>query len=230
MSSSVELAISGMTCSTCASRIERKLNRVPGVHASVNYATESAHIDLDSDVPIAELVRVVEQTGYAAAPVSDSRGEDGDVDSLRRRFLVSLVLALPVVALSMVTALQFPGWQWVALALTTVIVGWGAWPFHSSAWANARHGASTMDTLVSLGVSVAYLWSLYALFFTHAGMIGMRMEMSLFGDNTHALYFESAAAVTAFVLLGRRASAKTASLDPDDPESNFYAPAAARGA
>jgi len=122
VSDGVELAISGMTCSTCASRIERKLNRVPGVHATVNYATESAHIELDSDIPVADLVRVVEQTGYAAAPVSDGVSDGGDVDSLRTRFIVSLVLALPVVALSMITALQFPGWQWVALALTTVIV------------------------------------------------------------------------------------------------------------
>ncbi|MFM1965371.1 MAG: hypothetical protein RL134_1096 [Actinomycetota bacterium] len=206
MSSSVELAISGMTCSTCASRIERKLNRVPGVHASVNYATESAHIDLDSDVPVAELVRVVEQTGYAAAPVSDDRGQDGDVDALRTRFLVSLMLALPVVALSMVTVLQFPGWQWVALALTTVIVGWGAWPFHRAAALNARHAAATMDTLVSMGVLAAYLWSLWAIVFGGAGEIGYTMSHG-FGGHAESsvpdIYLEVAAAVPVFLLAGR---------------------------
>jgi P-type Cu+ transporter len=206
VSSSVELAISGMTCSTCASRIERKLNRVPGVHATVNYATESAHIDLDSDIPVAELVRVVEQTGYAAAPVSDGGSDDGDVDSLRSRFLISLVLALPVVAISMVPVLQFPGWQWVALALTTVIVAWGAWPFHRAAAVNARHAAATMDTLVSMGVLAAYFWSLWAIVFGGAGVIGYTMSHGLGGHSTSGtpdIYLEVAAAVPVFLLAGR---------------------------
>jgi Cu+-exporting ATPase len=206
VSDSVELAISGMTCSTCASRIERKLNRVPGVHATVNYATESAHIELDSDIPVADLVRVVEQTGYAAAPVSDGVSDGGDVDSLRTRFIVSLVLALPVVALSMITALQFPGWQWVALALTTVIVGWGAWPFHHAAAINARHAAATMDTLVSMGVLAAYLWSLWAIVFGGAGEIGYTMSHGFGGHSEMGLpdiYLEVAAAVPVFLLAGR---------------------------
>lgn len=206
MADSVELAITGMTCSTCASRIERKLNRVPGVHATVNYATESAHIDLDSDIPVADLVRVVEQTGYAAAPVSEHDSDEADVDALRRRFLVSLVLALPVVALSMVPILQFPGWQWVALALTTAIVGWGAWPFHRAAAINARHGAATMDTLVSMGVLAAYLWSLWAILFGGAGAIGYTMSHG-FGSHsdmaTPDIYLEVAAAVPVFLLAGR---------------------------
>ena len=206
MADSVELAITGMTCSTCASRIERKLNRVPGVRATVNYATESAHIDLDSEIPVADLVRVVEQTGYAAAPVSDHGNEDGDVDALRARFLVSLVLALPVVALSMIPALQFPGWQWVALALTTVIVGWGAWPFHRAAALNARHAAATMDTLVSMGVLAAYLWSVWAILFGGAGAIGYTMSHG-FGNHsdmaTPDIYLEVAAAVPVFLLAGR---------------------------
>ena len=206
MADSVELAITGMTCSTCASRIERKLNRVPGVRATVNYATESAHIDLDSAIPVADLVRVVEQTGYAAAPVSDHGNEDGDVDALRARFLVSLVLALPVVALSMIPALQFPGWQWVALALTTVIVGWGAWPFHRAAALNARHAAATMDTLVSMGVLAAYLWSVWAILFGGAGAIGYTMSHG-FGNHsdmaTPDIYLEVAAAVPVFLLAGR---------------------------
>ena len=206
MADSVELAITGMTCSTCASRIERKLNRVPGVRATVTYATESAHIDLDSEIPVADLVRVVEQTGYAAAPVSDHGNEDGDVDALRARFLVSLVLALPVVALSMIPALQFPGWQWVALALTTVIVGWGAWPFHRAAALNARHAAATMDTLVSMGVLAAYLWSVWAILFGGAGAIGYTMSHG-FGNHsdmaTPDIYLEVAAAVPVFLLAGR---------------------------
>ncbi len=206
MADSVELAITGMTCSTCASRIERKLNRVPGVHATVNYATESAHIDLDSDIPVADLVRVVEQTGYAAAPVSEHDSDEADVDALRRRFLVSLVLALPVVALSMVQILQFPGWQWVALGLTTAIVGWGAWPFHRAAAINARHAAATMDTLVSMGVLAAYLWSLWAILFGGAGAIGYTMSHG-FGSHsdmaTPDIYLEVAAAVPVFLLAGR---------------------------
>lgn len=206
MADSVELAISGMTCSTCASRIERKLNRVPGVRATVNYATESAHVDLDSEIPVADLVRVVEQTGYAATPVDDHRGADGDVDALRRRFVVSLVLALPVVAVSMIPVLQFPGWQWAALALTTVIVAWGAWPFHRAAALNARHAAATMDTLVSMGVLAAYLWSLWAVLFGGAGVIGYTMSHGFGNHSTTGvpdIYLEVAAAVPVFLLAGR---------------------------
>ncbi|MBM3690178.1 MAG: copper-translocating P-type ATPase [Actinobacteria bacterium] len=206
MADSVELAISGMTCSTCASRIERKLNRVPGVRATVNYATESAHIDLDSEIPVADLVRVVEQTGYAATPVDDHRGADGDVDALRRRSVVSLVLALPVVAVSMIPVLQFPGWQWAALALTTVIVAWGAWPFHRAAALNARHAAATMDTLVSMGVLAAYLWSLWAILFGGAGVIGYTMSHGFGNHSTTGvpdIYLEVAAVVPVFLLAGR---------------------------
>ena len=206
MSESVELAIGGMTCSTCASRIERKLNKVPGVRASVNYATESAHIDLDTQVPLAELVRVVEQTGYSAAPVGEAGGGEDEVHSLRVRFWISLALAAPVVVLSMATPLQFPGWQWVALALTTVIVGWGAWPFHRAAALNARHATATMDTLVSMGVLAAYLWSLWAIVFGGAGVIGYTMSHG-FGAHSSSglpdLYLEVAAAVPVFLLAGR---------------------------
>ena len=206
MAGSVELAITGMTCSTCASRIERKLNRVPGVRASVNYATESAHIDLDSDVPVADLVRLIEQTGYAAAPVSDRDGSNADVNSLRTRFFVSLGLALPVVVLSMIPVLQFPGWQWVILALTTVIVAWGAWPFHRAAALNARHAAATMDTLVSMGVLAAYFWSLWAIVWGGAGVIGYTMSHGFGSHSTSGvpdIYLEVAAAVPVFLLAGR---------------------------
>ena len=122
----IELAISGMTCTSCAARIEKKLNKLPGVHATVNYATESAHIDVDGDVDLAQLINTVEQTGYAASPVESAEGGDAEVVALRRRFWISLVLALPVVATAMVPPLQFPGWQWMSLALATAVVGWGA--------------------------------------------------------------------------------------------------------
>ena len=147
MTQSVELAVSGMTCTTCASRIERKLNKIPGVSASVNYATESAHVDFGPDVEVADLLRTIEQTGYAASLVADAAVDDAEVASLRIRFWVSLALALPVVALAMVPVLQFPGWQWTSFVLTTVVVAWGAWPFHRAAAINARHAAATPNLL-----------------------------------------------------------------------------------
>lgn len=206
MAESVELAVGGMTCTTCASRIERKLNRMPGVHATVNYATESAHVDFDSGVQVADLVRVVEQTGYSASLAADATPDDSEVDDLRRRFWVSLVLATPVTLMAMVPALQFPGWQWLSLALATVVVAWGAWPFHRAAALNARHGAATMDTLVSIGVLAAYLWSLWALVFGGAGALDYSMSHGLFARSHGGppdLYFEVAAAVPVFLLAGR---------------------------
>lgn len=206
MAESVELAIGGMTCSTCAGRIERKLNKLPGVHATVNYATESAHIDLDTDLPIADLVRVVEQTGYSASLVAEVEDGDAEVDSLRRRFWISLVLAFPVALLSMAPVLQFPGWQWLALVLTTGVVAWGAWPFHRAAALNARHATATMDTLVSMGVLAAYLWSLWAILFGGAGDIGYTMSHGFGGHSSSGapdLYLEVAAAVPVFLLAGR---------------------------
>ncbi len=203
---SVELAVSGMTCTTCASRIERKLNKIPGVSASVNYATESAHVDFGPDVEVADLLRTIEQTGYAASLVADAAVDDAEVASLRIRFWVSLALALPVVALAMVPVLQFPGWQWVSLVLTTVVVAWGAWPFHRAAAINARHAAATMDTLVSLGVLAAYLWSVWALVFGGAGALDYTMSHGLFARSHGGppdLYFEVAAAVPVFLLAGR---------------------------
>lgn len=196
----VELAISGMTCTSCAARIEKKLNKLPGVHATVNYATESAHVDVDGEVSLADLIRTVEQTGYAAELADSAEEDDAEVVSLRRRFWISLAMALPVTALAMIPALQFPGWQWVSLVLATGVVGWGAWPFHRAAALNARHGAATMDTLVSLGVLAAYLWSLWALLFGGAGALDFRMGH---GGDGPDLYFEVAAAVPVFLLAGR---------------------------
>ena len=204
-STHVDLALEGMTCATCAGRIEGALATVPGVTATVNFATERASIDIDGVTDATDLIAAITKVGYGARVIDrDQRETEAPVDPvLTARVIVSLALAIPVFLVSMIPAWQFDGFQWVAAALTTPIVTWGAWPFHRAALRNARHGATTMDTLVSLGVAVAYLWSMYALFFTMAGMIGMRMELALFGYSPHSLYFESAAVVTAFVLLGR---------------------------
>ena len=176
----VDLPITGMTCASCASRIEKRLNRLDGVEASVNYASERATVDYDA-VAVApeELVAAVESAGYGAllpaAEVAELE-EDADRDELapiRTRLVASALLSAPVLLLSMVPALQFDNWQWLVLQLATPVVLWGAWPFHRAAWLNLRHGAATMDTLISLGTLAAWLWSLYALFLGDAGMTGM---------------------------------------------------------
>ncbi len=209
----VELDITGMTCASCASRIERKLNKLPGVEATVNYATEKARVH-GSDVSPDDLIAAVEAAGYHASvppPPAEKVVTDDGIGALRRRLLISLLLAIPVAVLSMVPAFQFDYWQWVALALTTPIAVWGAWPFHRAAAVNARHGAATMDTLISLGVVAAFGWSLYALFFGGAGMVGMTMSFTLFGtpgSGGHEIYLEVAALVTVFLLAGRYAEAR----------------------
>ena len=221
---SIELSIGGMTCASCAARIEKKLNRIDGVEASVNYATEKAKVAYPNSVDPAVLIAAVEATGYTAtapaapndAAPTDSGPDAGEADSLRSRLLISLILTVPVIAMSMIPALQFTNWQWLALTLASPVVVWGALPFHRAAWANARHRAATMDTLISLGVGAAYLWSLWALFIGHAGMPGMRMAFSLLpdaGSETEHIYLEVAAAVTVFILAGRyfEARAKTRS-------------------
>ncbi|KQR54098.1 carbonate dehydratase [Leifsonia sp. Leaf336] len=198
----LELTIGGMTCASCAARVEKKLNRLEGVEASVNYATEKATVFAPAGYDPARLVAQVESAGYTAAlpapPSSDAEAAEPSADhelaALRRRLFGGTALALPVVLLSMAPALQFAGWQWVALALATPVVVWGAWPFHRAAAVNLRHGAATMDTLISLGVSAAFVWSLYALVFGGAGEPGM---------SGAELYLEVAAGVTVFVLAGR---------------------------
>ncbi|SFR66964.1 Cu+-exporting ATPase [Agromyces sp. CF514] len=225
----VDLIVGGMTCASCAARVEKKLNRMPGVEATVNYATEKANVRLPAGVSVADAIATVEATGYTAtlpapkveAPVGavgsgghgapDRAHDDGDVASLRRRLIVSTVLAVPVVLLSMIPALQFTNWQWLAFALAAPVALWGAWPFHRAAWINLRHGAATMDTLISVGVLAAFAWSTYALFFGHAGMPGMTMTFELFtapGAGADEIYLEVAAAVTVFVLAGRYAEAR----------------------
>lgn len=215
----VELLIGGMTCASCAARIEKKLNRMPGVSASVNYATEKAKVSFAPGVAPEDLVATVEATGYTAtlpappapeAPPGGDRGQEGrdaEARAWRQRLVVCGVLALPVLLMSMVPALQFDNWQWLSLTLASPVVVWGALPFHRAAWANLRHGAATMDTLISVGVGAAYLWSLWALFFTDAGMAGVRMPFELLpsraGGDEASLYLEVASAVTTFIVAGR---------------------------
>ncbi len=199
-----DLRLSGMSCASCAARVERSLNQLDGVQASVNFAVEQAHVEHSSQITAADLLRAVESSGYHAAVIDHHRHDDHvshDVaqQQLRARLIGSAVLAVPVLALSMVMPWQFPGWQWVALALTTPIVLWGGYPFHTAALNSARHGSSTMDTLVSLGTVSAYLWSVVVLL-TGAG-----------SGHAHGgahVYFEVAAAVTVFLLAGRYAEAK----------------------
>ncbi|MBV6761465.1 heavy metal translocating P-type ATPase [Rhodococcus opacus] len=211
----VLLSIGGMTCASCAARIEKKLNRMDGVTATVNYATEKAKVTFADRVALEDLVATVEATGYTAtlpAPPEDTAAattaaatEPDEAAGWRQRLIVSTVLTVPVVLLSMIPALQFDNWQWLTLTLASPVVVWGALPFHRAAWANLRHGAATMDTLISVGVTAAYLWSLWALFFTHAGMTGMRMNFDLLttGSTEPHIYLEVASAVTTFILAGR---------------------------
>ncbi|CDO05555.1 heavy metal translocating P-type ATPase [Mycolicibacterium cosmeticum] len=211
--STLTLDVGGMTCASCAARIEKRLNRIDGVHATVNFATEQARVDFPDTVSPDDLVAAVAATGYTATlptpepapePTASPEPERDDADGWRQRVLVSAALSVPVVALSMIPALQFTNWQWLAFTLASPVVVWGAWPFHRAAWTNLRHGAATMDTLISVGVTAAYLWSVWALFFTHAGMPGMKMpfEWVSRGGAPH-LYLEVAAAVTTFLLTGR---------------------------
>jgi P-type Cu+ transporter len=205
---STQLAISGMTCASCAMRIEKKLNRLEGVTASVNYATENAHVDHPAGMPTATLVETVEHLGYGATPPAtreepDAAPDGGEVDALRHRVLVSAALSLPVVVLAMVPAWQFVDWQWISLVLAAPVVVWGGWRFHRAAAVNLRHGTATMDTLISLGTLAALLWSVWALLFGDAGMPGMTHSLSFTADPGDAIYLETAAAVTTFVLAGR---------------------------
>ncbi len=207
--SDVELAITGMTCASCANRIERKLNKLDGVSATVNYATEKAKVTFPVTVSTDDLLRTVEAAGYAAAlpaPPDEVAAAEPERDPLLQRLLVSAALSIPVVAMAMVPAWQFTYWQWASLALAAPVVVWGAWPFHRAAWTNLRHGATTMDTLVSVGVLAAFGWSLWALFLGTAGEPGMTHPFRISIDRTDGaanIYLEAAAGVTTFLLAGR---------------------------
>ncbi|MFD4611026.1 heavy metal translocating P-type ATPase [Streptomyces sp. NPDC058451] len=233
----VALAIGGMTCASCAARVEKKLNRMDGVEATVNYATGKARVTFREDVAVADLIATVEATGYTArepepesvraepdragrsagsagsARSAGSAGESPDeLRPLRERLTTAVVLAVPVIAMAMIPPLQFEYWQWLSLTLTAPVVTYAAWPFHKAAWTNARHGAATMDTLISVGTSAAFLWSVWALFLGTAGMPGMTHPFELTiarGDGAGNIYLEAAAGVTAFILAGRYFEARS---------------------
>ncbi|MET9716704.1 heavy metal translocating P-type ATPase [Streptomyces sp. NPDC006367] len=218
----VELAIGGMTCASCAARIEKKLNRMEGVTATVNYATEKARVSFTDGVSVPELIATVEATGYTArepepvradeAPGAAGAEETDGLRPLRQRLVTAVLLAVPVIAMAMVPALQFEYWQWLSLTLAAPVVTYAAWPFHRAAFTNARHGAATMDTLISVGTSAAFLWSLWALFLGSAGTPGMTHPFELTiarGDGSGNIYLEAAAGVTAFILAGRYFEARS---------------------
>jgi Cu+-exporting ATPase len=220
----IELEISGMTCASCAARIEKNLNKLDGVEASVNYATEKARVNVPEGIEAGHLISEVEKTGYSAVvPVSPEEAvhdhggthdhggiagpeTDREIETLRSRLIVAVLLGIPVIAMSMIEALQFTYWQWASLTLATPVVVWSAWPFHRATWQNLKHGASTMDTLVTMGISAAYLWSLYALFIGSAGEPGMTHPFEITvspTDGASNIYLEVAAGVTMFLLAGR---------------------------
>jgi P-type Cu+ transporter len=215
----LELPIAGMTCASCAARIERRLNKLDGVTATVNYATEKARVEFDpAAVAPAQLVDAVEAAGYAAVlpaiePAADeaATAEPDETAALRRRLVVAALLSVPALLMAMVPALQFDNFQWLALNLVTPVVLWAAWPFHRAAWMNLKHGTATMDTLVSVGTLAAWLWSLYALFVGDAGANGMRMAFDVIpnpGEGADQIYLETAGIVTTFLLAGRYFEAK----------------------
>ncbi|WP_052397210.1 heavy metal translocating P-type ATPase [Streptomyces sp. NRRL F-5123] len=211
-----------MTCASCAARVEKKLNRMDGVTATVNYATEKAKVGFEGPVAVADLIATVEATGYTAAlppppappaadpqdrhEVADGKAQGGELTALRQRLLTAVVLAVPVIVMAMVPAAQFDNWQWLSLTLAAPVVVYAGWPFHRAAWTNLRHGAATMDTLVSVGTLAAFGWSLWALFFGDAGMAGMtdsfRLTVSRQAGGSQ-IYLEAASGVTAFILAGR---------------------------
>ncbi|MBJ7452693.1 MAG: cation-translocating P-type ATPase, partial [Blastococcus sp.] len=214
----VELLIGGMTCASCAARVEKKLNKLDGVTATVNYSTEKAKVSVTGDVTTDDLIATVEKTGYTASLPEPPRAEPDAEEApdptraLRTRLVVSALLSVPVVVLAMVSAWQFEYWQWLSLTLAAPVVVWGGLPFHRAAWTNLRHGAATMDTLVSLGTLAAFGWSLYALFWGTAGIPGMVHPFELTierSDGSANIYLEAAAGVTTFLLAGRYFEARS---------------------
>ncbi|MCC9185368.1 heavy metal translocating P-type ATPase [Mycolicibacterium mageritense DSM 44476 = CIP 104973] len=212
---SIELKIGGMTCASCANRIERRLNKIDGVTASVNYATEKAAVAVPDGYDPTQLITAVEATGYTATlagstveTTDDTSASEADPEllALRHRLIAATALSVPVTAMAMIPALQFTYWQWASLTLAAPVVLWAAWPFHRAAWANLRHGSATMDTLISMGTLAAFLWSLYALFLGTAGAAGMTHPFTLTLAPSHGaanIYLEVAAGVTTFILAGR---------------------------
>jgi P-type Cu+ transporter len=208
----IELEVQGMTCASCATRIEKKLNRLEGVNATVNYATEKATVHAGKETTAQTLIETIEKTGYhATLPTESPRDPELELRQLRRRLVICATLSLPVILISMVPAWQFPWWQWVSFALACVVVIWGAWPFHRATLLNLQHGNATMDTLISIGTLAAFGWSAYALLFGAAGEIGFThpFEFRLIRHAPTAnLYLEAAVGITTFVLLGRYLEAR----------------------
>jgi P-type Cu+ transporter len=208
----IELDVQGMTCASCAARIEKKLNRIEGVNATVNYATEKATVHVGGGTTTQTLIDTIEKTGYQATlPAESPRDPDLELRQLRRRLIITAVLSLPVIMIAMVPAWQFPWWQWLSFALASVVVVWGAWPFHRATLLNLQHGNATMDTLISVGTLAAFGWSAYALFFGAAGEIGFThpFEFRLVRHAPTAnLYLEAAVGITTFILLGRYLEAR----------------------
>ena len=205
MSQQIELSVGGMTCASCQRRVEKALTKIDGVSATVNYATGMAVVESDRPVDSAQLIQAIENVGYSAS-LTEKAVEKYGVAEFRRRLIFSSIFTVPLMLPAMVPSLQFDYWQWVCALLATPVATWAAWPFHRATFLNLRHRSVTMDTLVSLGVSVSYLWSLYAIVFTHAGDPKMRMSMTLLntaGGHEVGIYFEVAAAVTTLVILGK---------------------------
>ncbi|WP_219537791.1 heavy metal translocating P-type ATPase, partial [Nonomuraea guangzhouensis] len=216
----VELSIGGMTCASCANRIERKLNKLDGVTATVNYATEKAKVTFSEDIDPQTLISEVEKAGYSAALPAPPKSEtvtaeeeaEDELRPLRSRLITSVVLSVPVIAMAMIPPLQFTSWQWLSLTLAAPVVVYAGWPFHKAAWTNLRHGAATMDTLISIGTLAALGWSLWALFFGTAGTPGMTHPFAFTIERTDGsgnIYLEAAAGVTAFILAGRYFEARS---------------------
>ena len=207
----LELPITGMTCASCANRIERKLNKLDGVTATVNYATETAYVEYADGLGVEQVIAAIAAAGYQAAlptakAESDEPAEQDPTARLRNRLIISALLSVPVLLISMISSLQFDNWQWLSLQFATPVVLWGAWPFHRAAWTNLKHATATMDTLISVGTLSAWLWSIYALFLGNAGDNGMRMVFNLIpssGSGANEIYLETASIVTTFILAGR---------------------------
>ena len=222
----IKLSVQGMTCAACAARVEKKLNTIDGVAATVNFATEAAIVTAPSEVPVQQLIDAVAQAGYRAEILDRGAGgapadrhepaergpEAATFDDLRRRLIVALVLFVPLTDLSVLLSLfpwaRFPGWQWVLIGVAAPVVVWSAWPFHAAALRNARHGSSSMDTLVSLGITAACGWSVYAMFVLDRGQGGLSFRYLLLHASGGGIYLEVAASVTTFLLAGRLYEAK----------------------
>src|SRR5258708_11964033 len=212
----VELPVRGMTCAACAARVQKQLAAIAGVAASVQFATGKATITAPPSVSVARLLEAVEQAGYGAEAVRRGAGADGAagdgadaarVSYLRRRLIVALVFFVPLsdvsVLLSLFSAYRFPGWQWVLAALAAGVGGWAAGPFHQAALKSARHGSASMDTLVSLGITAACGWSVYAMFVLDRGQARVSALQLLIHGSGGGIYLEVAASVTTFLLAGR---------------------------